>query len=126
MRIREWILKPYFWWKKRKSQQITAKVMQETGCDIHDIGGGGLDPEKVAVFKKRLQHEQNADEGIIVNVWPDPLETDKTMKIAAKVVRQQERIKPNLDSWPYLDRPTKTYSFFSYDGLGLKCLLFNP
>jgi len=58
MGIREWVLRPYYWWKARR--------------------------------KKRLQHKQNAEEGIIVNVWPD-LETDKTMKIAAIAAKNRER-----------------------------------
>jgi len=34
--------------------------MQKTGCDIYDIGGGGLDAEKVAAFKKRLREMEIA------------------------------------------------------------------
>jgi len=53
MGFREFLLKPYFWWKNRKPRQrkvALLHVMQETGCDEHDIGGGGLVPEKVSMF----------------------------------------------------------------------------
>ena len=55
--VREFLLKPYFWWKNRKQRQhkaSLARVMRETGCDEHDIGGGGLAPEKVKLFVKKL------------------------------------------------------------------------
>lgn len=59
MGIREFLSRIFFWKRKpiikTERVEITKRVMQETGLDIHDIGGGpqGLDPQKVHVFVNR-------------------------------------------------------------------------